>query len=149
MYAREDANMQGDILRGWQVLIVDDEPDSLEITTELISLYGAIVHQATNGREALAIAQQQTPDFIISDINMPIMDGWGLIAELKKDRVTLDIPVIALTAYGMDGDRNRAIAAGFHNHLAKPLDARNFVDDLLRLLLDVPELAERLEDYTP
>jgi CheY-like chemotaxis protein len=75
---------------------------------------------------------------------MPVMDGWGFIHALKKDRALAEIPAIALTAHAMIGDRDRAFAAGFHNYLTKPLTADTFIYDLLKLLMDIPELAEHL-----
>ncbi len=71
---------------------------------------------------------------------MPELDGWSMIYELNNDRTTLDIPVIALTAHAIVGDRERAIAAGFHNYLTKPLTPATFLNDLLKLVMDVPEL---------
>jgi CheY-like chemotaxis protein len=75
---------------------------------------------------------------------MPVMDGWEFMNTIKRDRRTLDIPVIALTAHAMPGDRERAITAGFHNYLTKPLTPATFMRDLLSLLVDVPELAGML-----
>jgi CheY-like chemotaxis protein len=75
---------------------------------------------------------------------MPEMDGWEMLFELKQDRATLDIPVIALTAHAMKGDRERAITAGFHNYLTKPLNPATFMSDVVKLLDNVPELAGAL-----
>lgn len=133
-----------DLLKGWDVLVVDDEPDSLEVATRILRFYGASVRSAGNGQEALVLARQATPRFIISDLSMPVMDGWGLLYELKQARETMDIPVIALTAHSMVGDRQRAIEAGFHNYLTKPLTAATFMKDLVQLLLEEPALASEL-----
>jgi len=73
---------------------------------------------------------------------MPVMDGWGFINALKADRGLADIPVIALTAHAMQGDRERALAAGFHNYLVKPLTVDTFIRDLVNLLIDIPSLAQ-------
>ncbi len=132
------------ILQNWNVLVVDDEPDSLEVATLLLKHYGANVIQACNGQEALAAVRANHPKLVISDISMPVMDGWSLIRELKRDRSTLDIPVIALTAHAMVGDREKAITAGFHNYLSKPLTPSTFMRDLLHLLVDIPALADSL-----
>jgi CheY-like chemotaxis protein len=69
---------------------------------------------------------------------MPVMDGWTMIDELKRDPSTQTIPAIALTAHAMIGDREKAIAAGYHNYLSKPLTPATFMKDLLRLLNDIP-----------
>ncbi len=132
------------ILENWDIVVVDDEPDSLEVATRLLKHYGANVRSAGNGKEALTQIKTQPPKFIISDLSMPELDGWGLLYELKQDRDTLDIPVFALTAHAMIGDRERAISAGFHNYLTKPLTPATFMRDLLILLEGVPELAAAL-----
>jgi CheY-like chemotaxis protein len=123
-------------LYGWTVLVVDDEEDSLDVARRLLTRAGAQVYSASNGREALAIIQQQRPDCVLSDLSMPEMDGWLLIQELNHNRPTEAIPVIALTAHAMPGDRQRAIEAGFHNYITKPLDARKFVQQLIAILVD-------------
>lgn len=132
------------LLEGWDIVVLDDEDDSLEVAEIILTEYGATVHTAANGREGLEKVIAVKPRFIISDLSMPEMDGWGFISTLKGDRSLADIPVIALTAHAMIGDRERAISAGFHNYLTKPLTAMTFMADLLKLLIDIPELAESL-----
>lgn len=139
-----DQPISRDILKGWKVLVVDDEEDSLNVATRILKYYGAHVVTAGNGEEGLDVARSESPRFIISDLSMPHMDGWGLIEVLKKDRGLAEIPVIALTAHAMIGDRQRAIEAGFHNYLTKPLTPATFMRDLLNLLMDIPGLAEHL-----
>ncbi len=137
-------DIPADLLAGWNIVVIDDEPDSLEVAEIILDAYGANVYTGTNGTEGLEQVRKIRPRFVISDISMPIMDGWGLIHELKNDRSLIDIPAIALTAHAMVGDRERAITAGFHNYLTKPLTADTFIYDLLKLLTDIPELAEHL-----
>lgn len=133
-----------DLLKDWDVVVIDDEPDSLEVARYILDFYGANVHTATNGQEGVGLVKQIKPRFVISDLSMPEMDGWEFLRELKSTVYTDDIPVIALTAHAMKGDRERAIAAGFHNYLTKPLTATTFMDELLALLLDIPQLSEHL-----
>jgi CheY-like chemotaxis protein len=137
-------DIPADLLAGWDIVVIDDEPDSLEVAEIILDAYGATVHTGSNGAEGLKLVREVRPRFIISDISMPVMDGWGFIHELKNDRALMDIPAIALTAHAMVGDRERAIVAGFHNYLTKPLTADTFIYDLLKLLMDIPELAEYL-----
>ncbi len=132
------------LLKNWCIVVVDDEDDSLEVARYILDFYGADVRTATNGRQALELIRQLKPNFVISDLSMPQMDGWELLRELKDDPSTREIPVIALTAHAMVGDRERAIAAGFHNYLTKPLTAKTFIHDLMRLLLDIPKLSKDL-----
>jgi CheY-like chemotaxis protein len=131
-------------LKGWIVLVVDDDPDSLNIVEALTTYYGANTHIAINGHQGLELARQLRPTIIITDLSMPVMDGWKMIEKLKNDRTTAEIPIIALTAHAMIGDRERAIAAGCHNYLSKPLMPDTFINDLLALLVEIPQLAGKL-----
>lgn len=132
------------LLEGWNIVVVDDEEDSLEVAQIILDEYGATVYTATDGQEALETIRRIKPRFVISDLSMPTLDGWGFINTMKADRGLAEIPVIALTAHAMVGDRERAVAAGFHNYLTKPLTVDTFMADLLKLLIDIPELAENL-----
>jgi CheY-like chemotaxis protein len=134
------------LLEGWYVLIVDDDMQSLDVARRILKFYGADVYTANNGLEALDIMQHVHPKFVVSDIEMPIMDGWEMVQRLKNNRETMNIPVIALTAYAMVGDREKAIAAGFHNYLSKPLNPATFMSELVSLLEDIPGLNFSLED---
>ncbi len=129
-------------LAGWKVVVVDDEPDSLEIASMLLEMYGATVLPANNGRDALKLITSHSPRFVISDLSMPEMTGWELLEALKLgDRRVSGIPVVALTAHASAADRNRALALGFHNYLTKPLQPETFIEQLLALLVDeIPEL---------
>jgi len=133
-----------DILQDWPVLVVEDDPASMEIAAFMLRHYGAKVDTATNGAEGLALARTSLPRFILTDMSMPILDGWTMLEEMKKDRKLSSIPVIALTAHAMPGDREKAIAAGCHNYLTKPLTAATFINSLLNLLVDIPELRDEL-----
>jgi CheY-like chemotaxis protein len=137
-------NIPLDLLKGWNIVVIDDEPDSLEVARYILDFYGANVLTATNGKEGVALVEQSKPRFVISDLSMPEMDGWEFLSELKSTVEIQDIPVIALTAHAMRGDRERALTAGFHNYLTKPLTANTFMDELLALLLDIPQLSEYL-----
>lgn len=132
-----------DLMAGWPVLVVDDDPGSLEVAEILLDYHGLRVYTATNGAEALRVAREIQPKFIISDISMPVMDGWTFIDQLQGDARLAGIPVIALTAHAMQGYRERALAKGFYNYLTKPLTVDTFMADLYALLLDIPALGLR------
>jgi len=132
------------LLEGWSIVVLEDEQDSLEVAEIILNEYGAIVHTAANGKDGLEIVRRVKPRFVISDLSMPVMDGWGFIANMKADTALTSIPVIALTAHAMVGDRDRAITAGFHNYLTKPLTVDTFMADLVTLLIDIPSLADSL-----
>lgn len=132
------------LLEGWAIVVIDDEEDSLEVAQIILDEYGAAVHTATDGQVGLDLVRSVKPRFVISDLSMPTMDGWGFINTLKADPELKSIPVIALTAHAMVGDRERAVLAGFNNYLTKPLTVDTFMADLVKLLIDIPELAEFL-----
>ncbi|MBC8097963.1 MAG: response regulator, partial [Armatimonadetes bacterium] len=95
------------IFAGWDVALVEDDPSSLDIAQMMLRHYGANVHSALNGQEGVLLVQAVMPKIIITDISMPIMDGWELIAQIKAEPRTAHIPIIALTAHAMPGDRER------------------------------------------
>ncbi|HZV91872.1 MAG TPA: ATP-binding protein, partial [Caldimonas sp.] len=109
-------------LAGLRVLVVDDTPDALETFAFLLEYEGATVVQAQSAAEALRLADNQDFDLLISDIGMPQMDGYELIAELRSRPRTATLPSIALTGYGSSEDRQRALSAGFDAHLDKPVE---------------------------
>src|SRR4051812_27320518 len=97
------------VLEGWNVVVVDDEFDSLTVAQVLLEMAGANVMTANDGYEGLQLITKEMPDFILSDLSMPEMDGWRLIQELNMDRRTSKIPIIALRVHAMHVDRERAI----------------------------------------
>lgn len=133
-----------DLLLGWDVVVIDDEEDSLMVAEIILTEYGANLFTASNGAMGLDVVRQVRPRFVISDVSMPVMDGWGFIHALRHDPELYEIPAIALTAHAMIGDRERAVEAGFHNYLSKPLTPETFIIDLLNLLMDIPSLAASL-----
>ncbi|MEL6525599.1 MAG: response regulator [Chloroflexota bacterium] len=132
------------ILASHTVLAVDDEADSLMVCRVLLEMYGATVITANNGTQALALAKEHQPDLIVSDLSMPKMDGWQLLKYLREYDDLKDIPVIALTAHAMAGDRDKALKAGFDNYLTKPLIPENFHKELAKILTETPAIATRL-----
>lgn len=135
-----------DLLKGWTVLVIDDEPDSLMLAQMLLERCGATVLTAVNGQEGFELIQKHSPRFVLSDLSMPILDGWGMNELVQQDPKLRTIPIIAFTAHAMVRDRERAMAAGFHNYLTKPLTPRTFIQNLLNLLIDVPDLHDRLSE---
>jgi two-component system cell cycle response regulator len=138
--------MTGELLKSCKVLVVDDEPDSVEVAKILLSFHGANVITASNGQEGLAAATIEKPLFIVSDLSMPAMSGFAMLQTLKKDPRTRDIPIIALTAHAMATDREHVRAAGFHSYVSKPIDPDTFVRDLVESLYTIPEIAQRLNN---
>jgi PAS domain S-box-containing protein len=110
-------------LRGLRVLLVDDEPDARELLAEVLEQHGAAVSAAASADEALRALRLDRPDVLVSDIGLPGEDGYSLIARVRA--LPADdggaIPAAALTAYARSEDSRRALAAGFHRHVVKPI----------------------------
>ena len=111
-----------------RVLVVDDSPDTISMLRQLLELQGAEVSTAVNGAEALRLAEGRDFDVIISDLAMPGMDGYELLRELRSRPRTSGVPAIAVTGFGRAEDAQRARAAGFFAHLAKPVQISHLVE---------------------
>jgi PAS domain S-box-containing protein len=108
------------VLRGAAVLVVEDAQDARELLVEVLQEAGAQVKAVSNVPDALAILSSSTLDLLVSDIGMPVADGYSLIREVRKQHAAL--PAVALTAYARGEDRAKAITEGFDVHLPKPID---------------------------
>jgi two-component system CheB/CheR fusion protein len=108
-------------LRGARILLVEDELQTLETFRSVLESAGAVLTTASSGEEALAKAAPGLFDLIVSDIAMPGMDGYALLARLREAGLR-DVPALAVTGFARPADRKRALAAGFNEHLGKPLE---------------------------
>lgn len=111
-------------MAGEPILIIDDNAMNLKLTRVLLSSLGYDVHTATNAEEALATLATVRPRLILMDLQLPGIDGLELTRRLKADPATRDICIVALTAYAMKGDEQRARAAGCDGYITKPIDTR-------------------------
>ncbi|MDM0021476.1 response regulator [Variovorax saccharolyticus] len=118
-----------------RILIVEDNEMNLDMLSRRLSRQGFEIAAATDGAQALALAASAAPDLILMDMSLPVMDGWAATRALKADAATRAIPVIALTAHAMSGDRERAIAAGCNDFDTKPVDLARLMDKIARALL--------------
>lgn len=118
----------------WIVLIVDDEPDNLGVAQKVLSYGGADVHIARNGVEGLAVLEKITPTFILLDLSMPEMDGWEMFSLARANESLASVPIIALTAHAMTGDKERIEQAGFDGYIPKPFRINSFMEDIHRCL---------------
>ena len=114
-------------------LIVDDSEDTIAMLDDLLKVSGANVRTATNGADALRIAEENEFDVILSDISMPEMDGFEFLQRLRQISGREHVPVIAITGFGRSGDIERARAAGFYSHLTKPLNLQALTEVLKAL----------------
>ncbi|MEN2426611.1 response regulator [Chromobacterium vaccinii] len=117
-----------------RILIVDDTPGNMVLTSMMLESEGHTLFCAECARDGIDIARSESPDLVLMDVQMPEMDGIEAVAILKGDPRTRAIPVVALTACVMKGDRERMLAAGFDGYIEKPIDYVNFVAEIRRLV---------------
>ena len=129
-----DLSVNPNRFQGIQVLVVDDEVDSLDILTLILEQEGAEVTPVASAHEALEALNRLTPDLIISDIGMPEVDGYTLISQIRELTQGKDIPAIALTAYAGEVDRERSLEVGFKKHMSKPIDITELINIITSLI---------------
>jgi CheY-like chemotaxis protein len=120
------------------ILVVDDHPINLELPVSLLEANGYSVQTACDAPSALQSIQALQPDLILMDLQLPGLDGYGLTRKLKAGALTAHIPIIAVTSYAMAGDKQKALAAGCDEHVAKPIDTRAFPGVVARFLPPLP-----------
>ena len=105
-----------------RILVVEDNRDNMMLITDLLQTLEYVVIQAGDGQSGVTLAEAELPDLILMDLSLPVMDGWAATRQIKANPALQHIPIIALTAHAMVGDRERALAAGCDDYLAKPID---------------------------
>lgn len=115
-----------------RVLIVEDNMDTYELVRFILEKNGYDTFLAMNGRDGVNAANKQRPDLIIMDLQMPEMDGWTATRLIKGSNITSEIPLIALTAHALPGDRQRAIDSGCDEYITKPMDLIELVETVDR-----------------
>ena len=111
---------------------MEDNEDNRIIYSTVLRHLGYEVVEAIDGVQAVSLARSLRPDLILMDISIPELDGWEATKILRKDPVTRDIPIIALTAHALADDRERATLVGFSSYLAKPIEPRAVVAEVRR-----------------
>jgi CheY-like chemotaxis protein len=118
------------------VLVVEDNDMNMQLVEYLLEEGGYAIVKATSGEEALALTRSDTqrPDLILMDIHLPGMDGLSVIREMKSDDRTNRIPILALTAHAMRGDKDRFLEAGCDGYISKPIDVKTFLSSIEQYL---------------
>jgi two-component system, cell cycle response regulator DivK len=116
-----------------KILIVEDSPDNMKLFRTLLALKGHDVIGLGGGEGLLEVIERDSPDLVLMDIQLPGKDGFALLREIRASPYGA-VRVIALTAHAMTGDRERALQAGFDGYITKPIEVRNFPDQVQRAL---------------
>jgi CheY-like chemotaxis protein len=119
-----------------KILVVEDNDMNMQLVEFLLEEGGYDIVKAASGEEALAITRNgaQAPDLILMDIHLPGMDGLSVVREMKSDARTSRIPILALTAHAMRGDKDRFLEAGCDGYISKPIDVKTFISSIEQYL---------------
>jgi len=117
-----------------KVLIAEDNGVNRELLRELLEARGYAVLEACDGQQALHMIEQTQPDILLLDIGMPVLDGFAVVRKIRENPRLATLPVLAITAYAMQGDQEKIMKSGFNGYLSKPVNARSLAEELERLL---------------
>ncbi len=118
-----------------RILIADDYDDNRELLRLMLESAGHSVRETRDGRECLAAIASELPDVALLDLSMPVLDGWAVLAELRRDERTRSLPCVAVTAFASERDRARSLAAGFDAFVTKPFRSKDILEVIAALLL--------------
>jgi two-component system cell cycle response regulator DivK len=119
-------------MTGAQILVVEDNERNMRLFCDVLQASGYRTLEATTGERAVALAIDHGPDLVLMDIQLPDIDGVEALGRLRADERSASLPVLALTAQAMEGDRERFLAAGFDGYLSKPVNISDFVTTVKR-----------------
>lgn len=128
---------------GARVAVIEDNRDNLELVTTLLRALGHEPLTATSGRDGIELVRRERPDIVLLDLTMPEMDGFETLRELRRDAGTRAVPVVAVTAHAMVGDREAILAQGFDGYVPKPIAVEQLVEEMSRHLADGARPAPR------
>src|ERR1700722_2553377 len=117
-----------------KILVVEDNEENRDSLSRRLERRGFVVLKAADGRVGVEVAKAQAPDLILMDMNMPELDGWEATRQIKATPAMADVPVIALTAHAMTGDRERAIEAGCEDYHTKPIEFAKLITQIEAIL---------------
>lgn len=117
-----------------KILIAEDNAINRELLRELLETRGYAVDEACDGQVALQMIEQSRPDILLLDIGMPVLDGFAVVRKIRENPALATLPVLAVTAYAMQGDREKILNSGFDGYLSKPVNAVVLDEELKRLL---------------
>ncbi|HWY54814.1 MAG TPA: response regulator [Terriglobales bacterium] len=116
-----------------KILVAEDNAVNRELLRELLEMRGHAVIEACNGEEALRVLEESRPDILLLDLGMPVLDGYGTVRRVRANPGFATLPVLAVTAYAMQGDKERILRSGFDGYLSKPINPTLLFQELERL----------------
>ena len=119
---------------GTRILVIEDNPANMELARYVLETFGYTVSAAVDGESGLELARAEPPDLVICDLQLPGIDGIEVAKRLKAQPALSRVPLVAITAYAMVGDRERVLAAGFDGYISKPIDPQTFVPQIAAFL---------------
>lgn len=122
-----------------RILIIEDNPTNMELVDYLLRAFGHTTLHAGDGEEGVADALRESPDLVLCDVNLPKLDGYGVVRQIRADPRLENLPMLAVTALAMVGDREKLLAAGFNGYFSKPIEPRSFVAQIEAFLPPVRE----------
>lgn len=117
-----------------KILVAEDNSSNRELFRELLESWGYEVVEAVDGEAALTVAREAKPDAVLLDIQMPLLDGYAVLQKFRQDPKLAHLPAMALTAFAMRGDREKALAFGFDGYHSKPINGPVLRRDIEQLL---------------
>jgi CheY-like chemotaxis protein len=113
-----------------RILVIEDNAANLELVRYLLSYSGYAVLEARDGAQGVALAWQERPDLIVCDLQLPVLDGYEVLARLRKNPDSSGAVIVAVTAFSMPNDRQRVMTTGFDGYLSKPIEPETFVGQI-------------------
>jgi CheY-like chemotaxis protein len=117
-----------------RILVVEDNSANRALMVYLLKAFGYHTLEAVDGEQGLEVARHERPALIVCDVQLPKLDGYAVVDKLKTDHALRDIPIVAVTACAMVGDRNKILSAGFDGYIGKPIEPETFVAQLAAFL---------------
>jgi two-component system, cell cycle response regulator DivK len=120
------------------ILIIEDNEQNLYLESFILEKHGHVVIAAQDGGQGIQLAEQSRPELILLDIQLPVMDGYAVAAELRRNPALARTPIVAVTSYAMAGDKDRILAAGCNGYIEKPINPDTFLSEVLACLAPEP-----------
>jgi CheY-like chemotaxis protein len=125
-----------------KILVAEDNLPNRELIREILESLGHEVTEAEDGQQALDRVKQAKPDLVLLDIQMPVLDGYAVVHELRQTPSYKELKILALTAFAMQGDREKALQSGFDGYLTKPVDIMRLKEELEKFLSRVAQVPQ-------